>query len=148
MKFLSQQDPLWANKFLGQSKFTIGRYGCTTTCISMISDYFGCYQDPGMIAQMFVKYTMDGYILWDTLMLSRVAFESRLKNRDDVAIQAALRDPNRAVILNVNNGAHWVVALSKVTLANDYWILDAWDGKKKKASAYSNIVGSATFKLK
>lgn len=146
---LSQQDPKWSKVTLGKTRFTIGRYGCTTTCISMLSDYFQCYQAPDAIAKQYVKYTMDGLIMWETLKLAHMAMELRIRSRDDQAIQQSLKDPSKAVILNVNNGAHWVVALSKDILSKDYWVLDPWDGKKKLAcKTYRNITGSAHFKLK
>lgn len=149
MKYLSQQDPKWASVTLGKSRFTIGRYGCTTTCISMLSDYFQCYQSPDAIAKTYATYTLDGLIQWESLRLTHMAFDLRLRQRDDKSIGASLKDPNKAVILNVNNGAHWVVALSKAPFSNDYYILDPWDGKKKLAcKTYRNIVGSAHFILK
>lgn len=149
MIHLSQQDPRWAGIALGKSRFLIGRYGCTTTCLSMLSDFFKCFQDPGKIAQGYVQYNLDGEILWNTLNLTHMAFETRLRARDDQAILGALKDKNRAVILNVNNGAHWVVAIGKVPFMNDYFIVDSWDGKVKTAcGTYKNIVGSASFKFK
>jgi len=33
---LSQRDPRWANKTLGFSSLTIGSYGCTLTCLTML----------------------------------------------------------------------------------------------------------------
>ncbi len=149
MILLSQQDPRWAGVTLGNSRFTIGRYGCTTTAISMLSDYFKCFQSPDAIAKTYAKYTLDGLIIWDSISLSRMAFETRIRARDDKSIQQSLKDPNRAVILNVNNGNHWVAAVSKVLLGNDYWVFDPWLGKKVKACAtYKNIVGSTSFKTK
>lgn len=149
MILLSQQDPRWSAVTLGNSRFTIGRYGCTTTCISMLSDYFKCFEQPDAIAKTFAKYTLDGLIIWDSLTLSKMAFETRIKARDDQSIMRSLKDPHKAVILNVNNGAHWVTTLSKTLLGNDYWVADPWLGKKVKACAtYKNIVGSAHFIIK
>ena len=151
MKFLSQTDPHWANVTLGKTRFKISKYGCTTTCISMLSDYFQCYQPPDAIAKEYVQYNMDGEIFWDTLTLSHMMWEPglRLKQRDDKSIIVSLKDPNKAVILNVNNGAHWVTALSKDIFSNDYWCVDPYDGKKKLAAkTYRNIVGSSHFKAK
>lgn len=146
---LSQQDPRWANVTLGNSRYTIGRYGCTTTCLSMLSDYFKCYQAPDKVAKGGAKYTLDGYIIWESLNFSSMAFEARVRSRDDKMIQTSLNDRTRAVILNVNNGAHWVVAVNKVLFSNDYWVIDPWSGNKVKAcKTYKNIVGSAHLKWK
>lgn len=142
----SQTDVRWKDVTLGKSRFTIGKVGCVTTCISMLSDYFQCFQTPDQIAQKYVQYNMDGMILWSTLTLAHMAFEARVRSRDDQAIIAALKDPNRAVILNVNNNAHWVVAIGKVPFFNDFFVVDSWDGKVKRACAtYKNITGFTTF---
>ena len=146
---LSQLDPRWSSVTLGQSKCTIAKYGCTTTSISMLSDYFNCYKNPAQIAQHQVKYTLDGLILWSTLKLDKMEWHTRIRERDDRAIKRSLNDPDDAVILNVNNGAHWVVAISESLFGTDYWVIDPWDGQKKLAcKAYRNIVGSSHFKRK
>lgn len=149
MIYLSQRDPRWQNITLGNSRYTIGRYGCTTTCISMLSDYFQCFQPPDAIAKSYCQYTLDGYILWNTLTLPRMGFKVRLYGQDDVAIQQALKDPRQAVILNVSNGGHWVVAIRKTLFGNDYVCVDPWTGKICLAKRdYRNIVGAAIFNLK
>ena len=149
MIHLSQQDPRWANITLGNSRFTVAKYGCVTTSISMLSDYFKCFQDPGEIAQKYVKYTLDGLIRWETLSLVHMNFQMRLPTRDDQAILQSIKDPRQAVILNVNNGSHWVVAIKKALFSNDYWCVDSWDGKVKLAAkTYRNIVKSVHFSIK
>ncbi len=146
MIHLSQSDARWKDVTLGQLPFTIGKYGCTTTAISMLSDYFQCFQPPDAIAKTEVQYTIDGLILWRTLTLAHMAFDVRICARDDQSIMRSLKDPNGACILNVNNGAHWVVAIGKVPFFNDYFIVDPWDARIKRACAsYKNIVGSAHF---
>ncbi len=143
MKILSQQDPQWAKFKLGQSSLTVGRYGCTTTCLSMLSDYYGVYKDPVAI-QGFLKYTPDGLIIWESLNLSPMKFGKRLRERNDAEIQISLKDPKKAVILEVNH-SHWVVATSKF-LGNTYWIADPWTGTRRLSTAYNgNITGSAHF---
>ncbi len=149
MIYLSQADPRWASVTLGTSRFTIGRYGCTTTSISMLSDYFKCFQNPADISKNFCKYDMDGRILWNTLSLAHMAFETRGYGRNDDFIKAALKDPNRAIILNVNGGAHWVVALRRTLFGNDFVCADPWTGKTCTAvGTYKNIVGYASFIIK
>ena len=70
----------------------------------------------------------------------------RLYTRDDAVIQAALKDPNSFVLLQVDNGQHWVLALSKTWFGNDYNVADPWLGKKVTAcSMYHNITGCAVF---
>lgn len=147
MRILSQRDPLWAQLPLGASKLTVGRFGCTTTCISMLSDYFGCFRTPAQIARVIEYYTGGGLIIWKKLGFSLMAFERRLHGRDDVEIHRALKDPKRAVILEVNNGAHWVVALRSTLIGNSYIVADPWDGTKVDViKRYHNITGAAYFR--
>lgn len=156
MIFLSQRDLRWAGLKLGSSKLTVGRFGCTTTCISMLSDYFKCFATPGELAQGKVvkhdllKYTAQGLLIWKSLNLKKMDFEKRVYGRVDYDIEKSLKDPKKAVILAVNDDAHWVVATSinkfyRLLGRNVYNIIDPWDGKKKTTRAFKNISGSAHF---
>lgn len=147
MIYLSQRDLKWAKEKLGQSNLTIGRWGCTTTCVSMVSDYFGCYRSPIDLAHDAANYTNDGLILWWKLHFLKMKFSSRERLRNDASIQESLKNPNGAVILEVNDGQHWVVALRRAYVGNDYLVLDPWTGKKCWViKTYRNITGSAHFK--
>lgn len=159
MIYLSQRDLRWAGVKLGQSKLTVGRFGCTTTCISMLSDYFGCFATPAELAQGklviydLLKYTKDGLLIWKSLNLKHMDFEKRVFGRVDFDIETSLKDPKKAVILAVNNDAHWVVATSvnkfwRILGRNVYNIIDPWTGKKSTTRAFKNISGSAHFKAK
>ena len=146
MKLLSQRDLRWCDKKLGQSSLTIGRYGCTTTSISMLSDYFGALILPPTIASNVHFYTPDGLIVWKNLSFKGFKFDNREFGQNDVNIKAALKDPNRAVILNVNNGAHWVVAIKPTLLGNSYVVADPWSGAQCDVlKIYHNITGAAYF---
>jgi ABC-type bacteriocin/lantibiotic exporter with double-glycine peptidase domain len=146
MIYLSQRDPRWSHVKLGDSQLTVGRYGCTTTCISMISDYFRCYVRPDIIAADASRYTKDGLVLWQNMKFANFKFEKRLYTRDDTEIITSLKDPKKAVILQVDNQQHWVVALSKTWFGKDYNVLDPWFGDKRTAcGTYKNITGSAHF---
>ena len=147
MIYLSQRDQRWSQVKLGQSSLTVGRYGCTTTCISMLSDYFGCLVYPDAIAKNVYNYTKDGLVIWEALKFAKMRFAQRVQGRpSDSLIQACLKDPDKAIILQVDNGQHWVVALSKNFFGNDYTVLDPWTGKKCNAmSVYKNITNAAIF---
>jgi hypothetical protein len=146
MQILSQRDPKWAGDKLGASSLTLGRWGCTTTCISMLSDYFKCFKSPLEIAHNVSNYTPDGLILWQNLRFDKMCFVRREYVRNDQAIQEALKNPNKSVILQVNNKAHWVVALRKSFGGNDYLVADPWDGTKCWViEKYHNITGAAYF---
>jgi hypothetical protein len=145
MKYLSQRNPLWASAKLGASSLTVGRYGCTTTCISMLTDAFGEIMWPDKIASRVDWYTKDGLILWNKLKLN-ISFIQRLRKRDDTAIIASLKNPKTAVMLEVDNGSHWIVAVRKLPFVNDYMCVDPWTGKMcTSLGDYKNITGSAHF---
>src|SRR3990167_8020957 len=143
---LSQRNPSWVSMKIGVSNLTIWRWGCTTTCLSMLSDYFKCFSSPPKIAGNGAWYTADGLIIWAKLNFPNMKFEKRVKGFDKAAIDASIKDPNKAVILEVADGSHWVVATGKTWFGNDYKIADPWDGKDATAiGKYKNISGSAHF---
>lgn len=149
MIYLSQNSLPWGPVKLGNTPLTVGRYGCTITCLSMLSDYFKDFKDPGFLAKN-LKFTSDSLVIWGSLpAVLPYGLERRIYSRNDFEIRTSLKDPNKAVILNVNDGAHWVVALKETFLPGlkrpHYVVLDPWDGKKKTTRDFRNIVGSAHF---
>lgn len=152
MKILSQRDPQWAAEKLGASTLTIGRWGCTTTSISMISDYFGCYKSPLEIAKNVHNYTADGLVLWKNITFDKMEFVRRAYGTTVSLfpeIKAALKDDDQAVLLQVDNGAHWVVAYSTKWFSADLAVADPWFGKIVPVlKTYKNITGAAFYKRK
>lgn len=149
MKILSQHDLLWASRKLGSSNMTVGRYGCTTTCISMLSDYFGSYKSPVELASNTNNYTSNGLIIWKNLKFDKMKFDRRSYLQDNTGIHQALIDPNKAVMLEVNDSQHWVVALRPTWFSNSYWVADPWSGDKCNViRRYKNITGAAFFSRK
>lgn len=147
MKYLSQRDPQWCNVKIGQSNSILGKVGCTTTCLSMLSDYFGCYKSPAEIAHNVANYVGD-LVNWKALNFECMQGQ-RLYGRSDVTIQNAINDPNKAIMLNVNSGAHWVAALRKTLFGNSYIVADPWTGKECDViKTYHDIVGGAVFNRK
>jgi hypothetical protein len=150
MQFLSQQDNRWAEAYIGSSKLKIGRWGCTLTCLSMLSDFFKAYLRPDIIAAHKSWFTDDSYpygaglILWTKLRFPTFKFVERVKGYNPRLIEASIRDPKKAVILEVNH-SHWVLALGY-----DVWgnirIADPLFGDKATVKRYrSNVTGSAHF---
>lgn len=132
---------------LGTSPLTVGRYGCTTTALVMGLRSFGIDVLPPDIAKYPRFYTKGGLIIWNNLVLPEgFHCEKRIYSRRDDEIVASLKDPNKFVILQVDNGQHWVLALSKTWFGNDYSVADPWFGDKRTACGmYKNITGSAHF---
>lgn len=156
MQILSQHDPRWAADHLGPSNLTVSGYGCTTCCISMLSDYFKCYKSPKDIAHNAANYTPVGHpqgpglIVWNNLKFDKMKFVWRDYGEKPEKIADAMKDPDKAVMLQVHNGAHWVVALRPPYFfeghKGDYWVADPWTGTKTWAKArYFNITGAAYF---
>lgn len=67
MRKYSQRDPKWSREYLGDSRYTVGRWGCLMTAIAMIHSRF--YRKNPMTplegAKNF-KYTEDGLLRWDS----------------------------------------------------------------------------------
>lgn len=144
MQLLCQRDPKWAQVKLGVSNLTVGRYGCTTTCVSMLSDYFGTYIAPSTLAFQKNYYTVDGLLNWTALDLPGMQFISRDQGRDDAKILDSIRNHDKAVMLEVSNGSHWVVAIRKCWFSNSYIVADPWTGKTCDViKVYKNITGAA-----
>ena len=141
MESFSQRDGRWAAARLGQSKLTMGRYGCTTTCIADLSTYFGDNLDPLKTSQI-IKYTPQGLVLWQSCVFPHFKFERREYGRNDANIIKAMHDPDRAVILEVAHASHWVVAIGG---GPTYKIADPWLGDKNTMKRYDNNITGATY---
>lgn len=174
---LSQRDTRWAETKLGTTSYTVARYGCTVTCLSMASEYFASlpaptpapkvpvkYVLPGVMAQT-LEFTPEGFLLWGTLAKVGMKLVERVKVRDDAKIQKVLSDPKQACLLQVE-GWHWVLALaiepnppkpktgsgsalptSSAPALPVYRILDPWLGDKALSTRYKSITGHATVGL-
>lgn len=145
---LSQRDPRWAAEKIGDSPYTVGRYGCTLTSVSMASDYFRCYKDPKWMARN-LSYTKDGLILWQSIG-KNLCFEFlwRFYTFNQKVIDRALKDPDQVCLLQVQN-YHWVVAVRKVPFTSTYVIADPWTGTTSTTLRYNNqVTGGAVLKRK
>jgi hypothetical protein len=146
MIILSQRNPKWSNIKLLPSFVTMGSFGCTTTCICMLSDYFKCFTIPNVAIDHNIKYTVEGMIKWESIDFPTFKWERRIRILDLWAIDQSLLNPDKAVILAIDHDSHWVVALRKLS-RGWYWVADSWDGKKKLLSV-NRISGSSHFSKK
>lgn len=157
MLYLKQRDPRWTAVKMGMSNLALGRWGCTTTVVAMISDDFGCYKSPPELAHNANNYTPDGLILWNNL---NKTFEGQMRFvwrgygakgkytpvTDFSPILKALANPRQRVALEVDNGNHWVKLVRKTLLTRDWTIIDPYYGDECEALArYGNITGYAIF---
>lgn len=151
MKILSQRDPKWDAVHLGTSKRDIAHYGCTTCGISMLSDYFGDYTSPDVLAKNPNHYTPAGLVLWNNFIFPHFKFEWRGYTEAVGRIVEAMKNPIRAVLLQVDYGKHWVVGIRPAGVFDighkgDYLVADPWTGKKVWAKAvWHNVTGAAYF---
>lgn len=147
MIYFSQRDPKWAADKIGSSNLTIGRWGCTLTSIAMLSSYFGCPQTPLEIAHNAANFNKEGLVVWKNLNFPCFQFVFRGYNESVSRIKDAMEDPDKAVLLQVNYGQHWVVGIRPKFFGRSYIVADPWDGKKVDVLAkYHNIMGAAYFK--
>lgn len=145
-EIFKQGDKRWASVHLGGSPLTIGRYGCTTSCIAMATQKAGHTLTPDQIAHNAANYTADGLILWSKLRLDGLSFKWRDVGYFPNKIDAALADPQNIVLFEVNNGSHWILAERKA--AGDYLSYDPWYGDSCGALArYHNITKTVYFRI-
>jgi ABC-type bacteriocin/lantibiotic exporter with double-glycine peptidase domain len=138
MKTFCQRDPRWASKLLGKSKYTIGRYGCTTCCVAEGAVYFGNSDiRPDDVAQL-CKYTKEGLILWSSLDKVKLQLIKRGYLREDDFIKEALKNPTKVCMLQVQ-GNHWVF-VTGVSVLGGYKIIDPWYGDNSTTRRYKNQV--------
>lgn len=130
---------------MGKSGVTLARAGCTTTDVSMSSDYFGDYRNPGECAKT-LEYTADGRILWASIgkVFNKMTFHWREYEYNPSMIAEALKNPDKTCLLNVDKGGHWVLALTSLGFGK-YWVADPYGGKK---CIYGGVVGCAILKRK
>ena len=141
MILLNQTDPRFANVKMLPSNITIGRAGCLLCSLCMLSDYFGEFVLPQQAIGQQVFFNKSGYVIWEKLNFSKFKLEKRIRNYDKLEVKMSIKDPKRAVCLNVNNGSHWVVAV-KALPGDYYWCYDPYGGKRKLYKG-SQISGSA-----
>ena len=133
-----QCDSRWANDKLGSSS-TICKVGCL---MSSVADYLESYT-PGTLNAWLMSH--GGYsgnlFIWGSvkpLGLDFVGFEA---NHDK---QAAHIKAGRAVILNVNNGGHWVLGTG--VSGSNFLVNDP--GYSRTSYAFSEVKDSGVLKWK
>lgn len=140
---LSQRDPRWSTKTLGDSSHTIGMQGCTITCIAM---YYGL--TPDLVNDFFNK--ADAYypenpgdpfnpqkdLVWWTKLPTAIPGATFVNKYSQYNNETVLQ--NLPCLVEVNAapiGAlrHWVLYIGNQQL------IDPWDGKIKPTSTYDPV---------
>lgn len=143
LTLFSQQDPRWAKMKLGESPCTVGRYGCTSVCITIGRNWLLKGDlNPGQIIPK-LSYTKDGLILWGSLAKIGLKLNLRAYTRNDSTIQKALEAENAVCLLEVNHN-HWLFLIGRKLPFLGYRVIDPWRGDKCYTSRYgNNITGFA-----
>lgn len=153
INYLSQRDIRWGKNKIGNSQVDLAHYGCTTTCVSMASDWFGEYKSPLEISNHKELYTSDGSLIWINLKKLFKTFDFRWREgnilinsntRNDELIRAYLsggaREKDGVVLLAVANNSHWLLPIWYDDLRKDYKCIDPWFGRDCFAlESYGNI---------
>lgn len=106
MQFYNQLDPKYNGIMLGNTKYSINRWGCTTCSICMILSKYDSLITPDFAAKKW-KYTDDGLIIWNQLFSNKVKFVQRLFGYDETFLKGWIKDKNNTAIIEVN-GCHWL----------------------------------------
>jgi hypothetical protein len=69
-------------------------------------------------------FTPEGKVIWKSGIYGSFEYDYILKGRDDIEIDRALTDPNRAVLFGLNGGKHWVVACATLINPDAYMVAD------------------------
>ncbi len=106
-----QCDSKWGNDQLGTSSNTICKAGCLMSSVSMALSGCGKNYNPGSL-NTWLKghggYVSGDLFVWGSVGPLGLSYVGKVANSN---IQGAL-NAGEIVILNVHNGAHWVLATS------------------------------------
>jgi hypothetical protein len=134
---LSQMDPRWKNKPLGQDTLTIGKYGCLLTSLAMVANYYGANETPDALNDKLKAVGgFQGALVIPAVMpaaLPGIRYIKYVPSENQPApmaeIDASLA-ASKPVIVEVDYSPapglqnHWVVLYAKQ--GDDYLIRDPW----------------------
>lgn len=141
MQRLLQKDPRWTMKKIGKTNLTIGRMGCTITCVSMVSDWFKCFKRPDELANL-LSFTADGLLIWNSIE-KELCFKllKRFYGWDLASIDDGIKDDNKVSLLEVDN-SHWVLATKRIFNSKHYMTVDPLGGLPATLK-YKRVTGGA-----
>ena len=134
---LSQQDPRWKDKHLGNDNLSIGRFGCLLTSITMVVDGFGASETPdtlndkmkaasGFIGALIIPAVLPS-VVPGVRFIKHIPCEGQPAPMGEIDASLAAGKP---VIVEVDYSPakglqnHWIVLYDKK--GNDYLIQDPW----------------------
>jgi hypothetical protein len=144
VKALSQRDPRWRDKQLGNSSYTLGESGCVVTAVAM----FGTQVEPDLTPDVLNDrvrdlggFTPDGRLYWKkgAESIPGVTWVKYSVWRDGPAdVEAVATElSKRPAILQVDFkpatsalDSHFVLALRMSEDGEDVYMIDPWTGKR------------------
>jgi Peptidase_C39 like family len=134
---LSQMDPRWKDRPLGQNTVTIGKYGCLLTSLAMVANYYGASETPDSLndkmkaAGGFQEALVIPAVMPRAVPGTRYVKYVQSENQPAplVEIDASLA-AGKPVIVEVDYSPapglqnHWIVLYAKQ--GDDYLIRDPW----------------------
>jgi hypothetical protein len=139
MIYYSQNDLRWKYIKMGYSNLTLGNYGCLTSALCTLASWFGENLTPKVCAKTLFLYTKPvngkggGLIIWKQLenLFQKIKFLYRYYSFNESIIDEYLiKNPNTAVVLQVDRGYHWVAALNKNKTG--YFCSNPWNYPARK----------------
>lgn len=143
MTILSQRDTKWKDIRIGESKSTIGDYGCTLTCIAMLAGL-----TPVEVNERLkrVKGFQDDLIIWSKIdeAIPWLKFVKRSKVYSNDEVRGAI-EKNKACLVEVDfdnkisspSDSHWVLYVGNQKM------YDVWTGVEKSTTYYPILKGYA-----
>ena len=145
MNLYSQRDPRWASEKLGKSQSSIGSYGCTITCVSMLA---GITPSDTNRRLTEVGGYLGDLIIWKKIneAIPWLDFEWRGYQYDNAKVSQAVAN-NGGCLVEVDfdgtpstRGKHWVLFIG------DEKMHDPWTGTVEPTSKYNILTGYAVIK--
>jgi len=141
----SQGDPRWKGQNLGASSTSIGSAGCLMTSVtSMVAGrggkINGASPDPATMNQWLKNnhgFSGDNFV-WDSLRPLGLKFDGKVNGKDQIS--GALNS-GKGVILNVNNGGHYVLATG--VTPTGYTVMDP--GYPRKEYSFNEVVTAGIY---
>lgn len=147
MQILKQGDPRWGNKKIGATNLIVRNYGCCISSVSMSSDYFKYFKDPGFLAK-YLYFTSQGLLIWSSIaniLNCKFLWRGYTHNFKQSEVDEAIKNPTKTCLGNVQGGKHWVLLIYRVPFTTKYWVADPFTGTRK---FYSGVVGYSILQKK
>ncbi len=112
--YLEQDDSKWDKVTIGNTPYTVGRWGCLITSLSMLTFWYGKYINPGELAKK-LEFNSNGEILWRSINEAcPFDFVYRYYNRDIDKIKNIIYSADNSCVIRVPYGKyyHWLTAVS------------------------------------